>query len=292
MTYCVAMRVEGGLVMMADSRTNAGVDNISQFRKLHIYDRPDRFVAICTAGSLSVTQAALARIDEGLAMGSQDERETIDNQPNMFRITRLVGQALHNSRDEVRDALRKDGIRSGASMLIGGRVGNEPLKLFRIYDAGNAIECRPENPFLQIGEIKYGKPILDRALAYDTRMNEAVKIGLISFDSTMRSNLAVGLPIDMVMLRDFDGSEPIEHTIEEGDRYFTRLSKTWSNKLRHATESIARPDFVPECPPGKVFPSRPARRMVGALQAGHEMDEVSDADAVLDEVPVDGQQQA
>ena len=270
MTYCVGMRVKSGLVMMADSRTNAGVDNISVYRKLHIYDRPDRFVAICTAGSLSVTQSALLRLDEGLEMDGAEERATIDDQPNIFRIAQLVGQALHRSRTDVREALKRDGIRSGASMLLGGRVGDEALKLFRIYDAGNGIECRPENPFLQIGEIKYGKPILDRALKYETRMNEAVKIGLISFDSTMRSNLAVGLPIDMVMLRDDPGSMPLEHTIEEGDRYFTRLSKTWSNKLRHATASIERPDFVPPRGDGDEEddePRKPVRRAVGSPQA-------------------------
>ena len=286
MTYCVGMRVRSGLVMMADSRTNAGVDNISVYRKLHIYDRPDRFVAICTAGSLSVTQSALLRLDEGLELEGAEERATIDDQPNIFRIAQLVGQALHRSRADVRDALKRDGIRSGASMLLGGRVGDEALKLFRIYDAGNGIECRPENPFLQIGEIKYGKPILDRALKYDTRMNEAVKIGLISFDSTMRSNLAVGLPIDMVMLRDHEGSEPLEHTIEEGDRYFTRLSKTWSNKLRHATASIERPDFVPpraDDDAEEDEPKKPVRRAVGSPQA---------EEAATREPNVDGQQQA
>lgn len=245
MTYCVGMRLEAGLVMMSDSRTNAGVDNISSYRKLHVYERDDRFVAICTAGSLSVTQGALLRLDEGLEGHDEMKRETIDNQPNIFRVTRLVGQALHEARAEVREALKEDGIRSGASMLVGGRVGDEPIKLFRVYDAGNAIECRPENPFLQIGEIKYGKPILDRALSYDTRMNEAVKLGLISFDSTMRSNLAVGLPIDIVMLRSEPGSKPLEHTIEEDDEYFRTLSRDWSESLKQATASIGRPSFVP-----------------------------------------------
>ncbi|EMD82048.1 hypothetical protein [Pacificimonas flava] len=264
MTYCVGMRIDAGLVMMADSRTNAGVDNISSYRKLHIYERNDRFVAICTAGSLSVTQSALLRLDEGLEGDDETKLETIDNQPNIFRVTRLIGRALHAARAEVRDALREDGIRSGASMLVGGRVGDEPLKLFRVYDAGNAIECRPENPFLQIGEIKYGKPILDRALEYDSRMNEAVKIGLISFDSTMRSNLAVGLPIDIVMLRDEPDSQPVEHTIEEGDEYFTNLSRDWSESLRQATAAIQRPGFVP---PAADAPAREketkAHRTVG-----------------------------
>ncbi|WP_243444627.1 peptidase [Pacificimonas flava] len=239
------MRIDAGLVMMSDSRTNAGVDNISSYRKLHVYERPDRFVAICTAGSLSVTQSALLRLDEGLEGSDERKLETIDNQPNIFRIVRLIGRALHEARAEVREALKADGIRSGASLLVGGRVGDEPLKLFRVYDAGNAIECRPENPFLQIGEIKYGKPILDRALAYDTRMNEAVKLGLISFDSTMRSNLAVGLPIDIVMLRAAPGSRPLEHTIEEDDEYFRNLSRDWSESLKQATASIERPSFVP-----------------------------------------------
>ncbi|MBV7256434.1 peptidase [Pacificimonas sp. WHA3] len=285
------MRVHAGLVMMADSRTNAGVDNISVYRKLHIYNRADRFVAICTAGSLSVTQAALSHLDEGLEMANgDDERSTIDNQANIFRIAQLIGRALHESRNEVRDALKRDGIRSGASMLVGGRVGAEPVKLFRVYDAGNAIECRPENPFLQIGEIKYGKPILDRALNYKTRMNEAAKIGLISFDSTMRSNLAVGLPIDMVLLRDHEGSEPVEHTITENDGYFQRLSKSWSTKLRNATASIERPDFVPMLPDDEkesLQKTPRARRTVGSPQAempsdGEEACEESGSDAQLE----------
>ena len=270
MTYCVGMRIDAGLIMMADSRTNAGVDNISSYRKLHIYERDDRFVAICTAGSLSVTQSALLRLDEGLEGDEEDKRETIDNQPNMFRVTQLIGRALHAARADVRAALSADGIRSGASMLVGGRVGDEPVKLFRVYDAGNAIECRPENPFLQIGEIKYGKPILDRALEYSTRMNEAAKIGLISFDSTMRSNLAVGLPIDMVFLRDHPDSRPHEHTIEEGDEYFTALSRQWSESLRNATASIPRPDFIPASPPGhrEKDKDKSSRRVVGAKSEG------------------------
>src|SRR3546814_8755885 len=137
-----------------------------------------------------------------------------------------------------------EGIAFGATMLLGGRVGGEALRLYMIYDAGNAIECQPDTPYLQIGEFKYGKPILDRSLDYGTPLNEAVKIGLISFDSTMRSNLAVGLPIDMVTLRNGEGQEAQPFRIERGDPYFTELSRSWGEKLREAQSLIPRPPFI------------------------------------------------
>ena len=245
MTYCVGMLIEAGLVMMADTRTNAGVDNISVYRKLHIYEGDDRFIAIATAGNLSVTQSTLSKLEEGILNPETGEHETLWTVPSVFRAVQLVGRILRETRDEVTSGLHADeGIAFGATMLLGGRVGGEALRLYMIYDAGNAIECQPDTPYLQIGEFKYGKPILDRSLDYGTPLNEAVKIGLISFDSTMRSNLAVGLPIDMVTLRNGEGQEAQPFRIERGDPYFTELSRSWGEKLREAQSLIPRPPFI------------------------------------------------
>lgn len=245
MTYCVGMLIEAGLIMMADTRTNAGVDNISVFRKLHIYERDDRFISIATAGNLSITQSTLSKLEEGIPNAETGENDTLATVPSLFRAVQLVGRILRETRDEVSSGMHADeGILFGATMLLGGRIGNEPLKLYMIYDAGNAIECHADTPYLQIGEFKYGKPILDRSLGYHTPLNEAVKIGLISFDSTMRSNLAVGLPIDMVTLRSGGKHPPEQFRIERDDAYFNELSRSWGQKLKEAQSAIPRPPFI------------------------------------------------
>jgi putative proteasome-type protease len=245
MTYCVGMLINAGLVMMADTRTNAGVDNISCYRKLHIYDGGDDcFISIATAGNLSVTQATLSKLAEGIPNPETGEIETLWNAPSIFKAVRLVGSVLRDSRHEAEHGMEAEGVSFGATMLLGGRIGPEPLRLFMIYDAGNAIECHADTPYLQIGEYKYGKPILDRALDIATPLNEAVKLGLISFDSTMRSNLAVGLPIDMVTVRADRNCEPEYFRIDKDDSYFKELSRQWGEKLREAQAAIPRPPFI------------------------------------------------
>lgn len=245
MTYCVGMLIESGLVMMADTRTNAGVDNISVYRKLHVYDGPGRSIGIASAGNLSISQATLSKLDEGIENPDTGEMETLWTVPSLFRAVQLVGRTLRATRHEVSFGLLADeGVSFGATMLLGGRVGAEPLRLYMIYEAGNAIECQTDTPYLQIGEFKYGKPILDRALDYQTPIDEAVKIGLISFDSTMRSNLAVGLPIDMLTLRSGAPEKAEVFRIERDDDYFKQLSQSWGQKLREAYGSIPRPPFI------------------------------------------------
>ena len=245
MTYCVGMLIEAGLVMMADTRTNAGVDNISVYRKLHVYNGADRFLAVATAGNLSITQSTLSKLEEGITNPETGEVETLWNAGSLFRAVQLVGRTLRTTRLEASTGLLADeGISFGATMLLGGRVGAEPMRLYMIYEAGNAIECQPDTPYLQIGEFKYGKPILDRVLGYDTPLDEAVKVGLISFDSTMRSNLAVGLPIDMVTLRAGKEEKAEVYRIGRDDPYFKQLSQSWGQKLREAYGSIPRPPFI------------------------------------------------
>ncbi len=246
MTYCVGMLVEAGLVMIADTRTNAGVDDISVYRKLHtLADRPDRLVFAASSGNLSITQAVLASLAEGLPSGDPDlPMRTVANAPSMFRVAQLVGEAVHDQRAAVAKALEESQLAPSASMLVGGRIGGGPIKLFRLYSEGNFIECQKEQPFLQVGETKYGKPILDRALQYETELSEVVKVGLISFDSTLRSNLAVGRPLDLAVLPADPKAAVIQRRIGVDDVYFNDLSARWSLMLNEARATIPDPPFM------------------------------------------------
>jgi putative proteasome-type protease len=245
MTYCVGFLVEGGLAMIADTRTNAGVDNISTYRKLHRFDlKQGGFIAITTAGNLSVTQTALALLREGLENPDTGVVETLDDCATLFRAARLVGEAVRRVRKDIAPSLESESVSSEVTLLMGGRIGAGPLGLFLIYAAGNFIECAPETPYLQIGETKYGKPVLDRAINYRSALWDVVKIGLVSFDSTLRSNLAVGLPIDL-LVAPTDPAAPIAtRRIEADDPYFHDLGQRWSSALKAALAAIPAPDWA------------------------------------------------
>jgi len=242
-TYCVGLLVREGLAMLADTRTNAGVDNISTYRKLRVYGNDgERLIAVASAGSLSTTQAALERVQLGIPSPDNGERESLDTVGSIHRAAYLLGQAIRSVRDEF-EGLKQQDVNFDATLLVGGSVGGEPTRLFLVYSAGNLIECGPETPYLQIGETKYGKPILDRALTFDTELDEAVKIGLISFSSTMRSNLAVGLPIDLITVKAGESRARLIYRIDEHDGYYRDLSDRWSAALRAAQTSIPRPPY-------------------------------------------------
>ena len=250
MTYCVGLLVREGLVLVADTRTNAGIDNISIYRKLHVLaDDAERQVFAATAGSLSVTQSALSMLAEGL--GPSDETTSarrIAGCPTMFRVAQLVGEAVTVARGSVGSTLTGTRISASVSMLLGGRIatanGWGPLSLYLVYNEGNFIECQPDAPFLQIGELKYGKPILDRTLTYDTPLDEAMKVALISFDSTMRSNLSVGLPLDVVAIPADAARPTVQMRIGVDDAYFTQLSQGWGRVLEDGRATIADPPFM------------------------------------------------
>ena len=250
MTYCVGLLVAGGLVLIADTRTNAGIDNISIYKKLHVLaDDGERQIFAATAGSLSVTQSALSMLAEGL--GPSDETtpsRRIAGCSTMFRVAQLVGEAITAARGSVGLTLQGTRISANVSMLLGGRIrastGWGPLALFQIYNEGNFIECQPDAPFLQIGELKYGKPILDRALTHDTPLDEAVKVALISFDSTMRSNLSVGLPLDVVAIPSDAAHPTVQMRIGYDDPYFARLSSQWGELLNDGRAAIPDPPFM------------------------------------------------
>jgi len=251
MTYCVGMLVNDGLAMIADTRTNAGVDNISSYKKLHITEVPgERVIAISTAGNLSVTQTALAMVSEGIKMPGHDDIETLENTPSLFRAAQLVGYALNQVRKEIAPSLSADALKVTASMLLGGQVRGGKMGLYLIYAQGNFIECGLDTPYLQIGELKYGKPILDRALRPDTPMAEAVKLGLISFDSTVRSNVAVGPPFDMVVINR-DSLHGYQRRIEAEDPYFKDLGRRWSEALANAHRAMPAPPWLEQQTTGR-----------------------------------------
>ncbi len=244
MTYCVGMLVEEGLAMIADTRTNAGVDNISSYRKLHVIDQPgDRVLGICTAGNLSVTQTAMAMIRDGVHLNVGEEPETLQTAPTLFRCAQLLGHALRSVRQSIAPALEADSLNTAASMLLGGQIAGGEMGLFLIYSQGNFIECGRDTPYLQIGELKYGKPILDRALHSSTTLSEAVKLGLISFDSTIRSNIAVGPPLDLIVMPR-DQLTGMERRIDVDDPYFRDLGRRWSEALASAHKAMPDPTWL------------------------------------------------
>jgi putative proteasome-type protease len=246
MTYCVGILVNDGLVMIADTRTNAGLDNISTFRKLHMFEsKDDRTLIMATAGNLSVSQTVISLLSEGVPNPETGENETLMEAPSMFAAAQLIGRAIRHVRHIVAEGLQQADVNFDVSFLFGGQILGKPMRLFMIYAAGNFIECGQDAPFLQIGEHKYGKPILDRAVSYKTELYDALKIGLISIDSTMRSNLGVGLPIDVLVLRRDKSPAEVVHRIESGDQYFQDLRERWSSALKAAHMAIPRPPYGP-----------------------------------------------
>ena len=244
MTYCVGLRVRDGLAMLADTRTNAGVDNVSAYRKLRIFGNDGRrLIAIASAGNLSTTQAALERATRGFLAPDSKETESILTAPSIHRVAYLLGRSIRLTRDEM-EGLKQADVNFDATLLVGGSVQGEPSRLFLVYGAGNFIECGEDTPYLQIGEAKYGKPILDRVLTYETDLDEAVKIALISFSPTLRSDLAVGLPIDLVKARDGQTRAELVYRIAEEDSYYRDLDERWSQALRAAQAAIPKPPYT------------------------------------------------
>lgn len=238
MTYCVGMKLNRGLLFAADTRTNAGVDNISTFKKLHVWEEPnERVITLLSAGNLAVTQAVISLLSEHMASADND-RATLMTAKTMFQVARLVGSAVREVKQIDGEALATSAESFFVTFILGGQIKGEEPRMFQVYAAGNFIEVSEDTPFLQIGEHKYGKPILDRVTKADMRLGEAAKLALISFDSTLRSNLSVGMPIDMLLYNTDSFSTERQVRIERDDPYFQRLSRGWSNKLREAFADI------------------------------------------------------
>ena len=244
MTYCCGILVRDGLVMIADTRTNAGLDNVSTFRKLHVYTEPgERIMALASSGNLSLSQSVRSLLTEGVDNPETGDRETLMNSPTMFQAAQRIGRAVRQIQTMEGKALAAAEVEHDVAFLFGGQIKGGRLRLFMIYSAGNFIECTTDTPYLQIGEHKYGKPVLDRAISFDTDVYDGLKIGLISMDSTMRSNLGVGLPIDILVAHRDTYTAEVNYRIEPGEPYFQDLRERWSAALRAAHMAIPRPPY-------------------------------------------------
>jgi putative proteasome-type protease len=242
MTYCVGMLLDAGLVFLSDSRTNAGVDHINTFRKVTLYERPgDRVIVLQSSGNLAVTQSVVSLLREHLA--NEVDATNLWNVPNMFEAARHLGDCLREVFDRDAEALQKHNIEFNAAMILGGQIRGEAPRLFHIYAAGNFIEATSDTPYFQIGESKYGKPILDRVLTSATPLAEASKCALISMDSTLRSNLSVGLPMDLVYIQR-DDLRVLKHVnIDEKNPYFNMIHSQWGQSLRNVFAELPDPDW-------------------------------------------------
>lgn len=241
MTYCIGLRLNKGLVFMSDTRTNAGIDNVSTFRKLHTWTRQDEAaITLLSAGNLATTQSVVSMLDER-TKAAGERHPSILEQPSMFQVARLVGDTLKEVIALNADTGQKADSTFNATLILGGQVkGSEP-RLFLIYPEGNFVEASHDTPFFQIGETKYGKPILVRAYDPDMSFEDAVKLMLVSFDSTIKANLSVGLPLDLIVYENDSFSFSRSRRIEADDPYFQTISGGWGDALRKAFDSL--PDF-------------------------------------------------
>lgn len=241
MTYCIGIMLDTGLVFASDSRTHAGVDDIASFCKMTVFERAaDRVIVLLSSGNLAGTQAVVSVLKQ---------RNENNDEPNLWSAKTLFDVAIQVS-DAMRDINRRDGqhlaasaISFNASFILGGQVKGEPPRLFRIYTQGNFIEASVETPYFQTGETKYGKPIIDRVITRSTSLNNAAKSVLVSFDSTMSSNLSVGMPIDLVCYRRDSLEVQMRRRFEVGDDYFSTLGKQWTEGTREVFNRLPNLDW-------------------------------------------------
>lgn len=238
MTYCVAMRLEAGLVFLSDSRTNAGVDQVSTFRKMTVFENPgDRMIVLMSAGNLSISQS----IRQIIAERKSASGKSIWTAATMDEAAQIVGEAVRTVYERDAKSLREFGIDFNVSLILGGQIKGERCRLFQVYSAGNFIESHNENTYFQIGEAKYGKPIIDRVVSPATPLDEAAKCALISMDSTLRSNVSVGLPLDLLIYETDTLSVTRFVTIDEKNQYFRMIRDTWGKQLKAIFEGIEDP---------------------------------------------------
>ncbi|CAM8667043.1 COG3484 Predicted proteasome-type protease [Oxalobacteraceae bacterium] len=238
MTYCVGMRLNSGLVFLSDSRTNAGVDHIGSFRKMTLFENPgDRIMVLLTAGNLSISQSVRQTISEYLTA----DGTSIWTASSMYEAAQIVGESIRSVHKRDAESLEQFGIDFNVSLIFGGQIRGERCRLFQMYSAGNFIESHDENPYFQIGESKYGKPIIDRVITPNTPLDEAAKCALISMDSTLRSNISVGFPLDLLLYDEDALTISRFVTIDEKNQYFQMLRSSWGKELRSVFEGIADP---------------------------------------------------
>ncbi|EYC51735.1 peptidase [Hylemonella gracilis str. Niagara R] len=269
MTYCTAVRIDAGLVFLSDSRTNAGVDQISTFRKMHVYEVPgERVMVLLSSGNLSLSQAVASSLRVQMKPAGEsgemaqdgphsrstatadetpqaDDGRNLGTAPNMFSAARIVGETVRRVHAREAAALKDFGIDFNINLIFGGQIRGEAPRLFNVYAAGNFIEATSETPYFQIGESKYGKPIMDRVVDGDLSLDEAAKCCLISMDSTMKSNLSVGLPLDLLCYETDSLRVTRQAMIDGKDPYFASLRERWGEQLRKVFSELPDPAYWP-----------------------------------------------
>ncbi|WP_136658934.1 proteasome-type protease [Nitratireductor sp. XY-223] len=240
MTYCVAIKLDAGLVLLSDTRTNAGMDNISRYGKMHCWEvDEERAIVMLSAGNLSITQGVVTRLEKQIETSAIDpEMETILSADSIFRVAQIVGETMRQVQERHREGMEAQGTAFDATMLVGGQRKGGSLRLFLVYTAGNFIEATADTPFFQIGEHKYGKPILDRVITPQTPLEKAKLAACVSMDSTLRSNLSVGMPLDLAIIETGALKITERRRIEPDDKDFGRLSDAWSQALNSAFHDL------------------------------------------------------
>ena len=242
MTYCVGIKLDAGIVFLSDSRTNAGVDQVRTFRKTHRFERAgERIIVVLTAGNLALSQAVLSTLRASFqpeAIGA-----TLWNAKTMFDVAAIVGDAVRNAHHRDSGAMQRFGLEFNLSLIVGGQIRGEATRLFNVYNVGNFIESTPDTPYFQLGESKYGKPILDRIITTNLSLHEAAKCALVSMDSTMKSNLSVGLPLDLVCYRADSFVVDQHKLIDDQDAYFSSIRKSWGQQLRKVFDELPNPQW-------------------------------------------------
>ncbi len=242
MTYCVAMSLDEGLLFASDSRTNAGVDHVSTFSKMTVFEQPgDRVIVLVNAGNLATTQAVVSMLRR---KARSDDRHIL-NVGSMFEVAELIGREVRAVIEQVSTGgAELSSVDFTCSFAVGGQIAGEVPRLFLVYPQGNFIEATDDTPYFQIGESKYGKPIIDRVVKRGTSLHEAVKCALVSFDSTIKSNLSVGLPIDLAIIRRDECAVAFRYRIEADEQYFRSLRDGWSQGLRRVFNELSAPPWL------------------------------------------------
>ena len=241
MTYCVGLRLDRGLIFMSDTRTNAGVDNVSSYRKMHTWETPgERLITLLSAGNLATTQAVFGLLEEHEKAAGERNPGILETE-SMFQTARLVGDTVRNVIREAADGGPQSESAFAATFILGGQIKGGLARLYLIYPEGNFIEATDDNPFFQIGEHKYGKPILVRAYDRQMTFEKAAKLLFVSFDSTLKSNISVGLPLDLQTYENDSLVRGYERRLNADDAYYRTISDGWSNALRTAFDGL--PDF-------------------------------------------------
>ena len=242
MTYCIGVMLDEGMIFASDSRTNAGLDNVAKFCKMTVFERRgDRVIILLSSGNLAGTQAVIGVLNRRCAAG--DGTANLWGARTMFDVAMLVADAMRDIERRDAEYLQENPVGFNASFIVGGQLGGEPPRLFRIYAEGNFIEAGVDTPFLQTGETKYGKPIIDRVITRATPLADAAKCVLVSFDSTMRSNLSVGMPIDLISYERDSFEVRRRRRFDERDEYFTALSRQWSEGTRQVFRHLPELDW-------------------------------------------------